>query len=912
MERIGKKRLWSRYLVLWHRLSGWRLFLFYTLHYTVLFIILCPILFTEFRNAGKSYIWTQDEMPMDFTQIVYYSKTIRDGIQSLFAGAGWKIPLYNFSSGVASTNMQVFPIRLLGAFWKWDRIDTLFSLLVLLRYYLCGLSFSLLGFYFKRGPLPVLTGAVSYEFSGFAIYAGMHAADWYLTPMIIMPLLVVGAEKILRKEKPFLFIAMVFALITSNLLFACIMAILITLYSFVRFLSIYEKNRTAEFLRFFGRYALAGITGIALGSIIVIPTLLQIFNSGRVGRDIWEYTDAWHYGNAYYLKFAARFIAASEGAGYWVRLGFSVLTFPALLLLFIRKQEDKTIRRVFIIFTLMLMFPFVGYVMSGFNTNNNRWCMAYTLCCSAILTFELPHFLEMDRHQLSLVGIGTVTYLLCCFVLDHNYFKEEVYVLLVAAIMLLALFVTADTRVKAATMLMCLAVTCLSVRYTSYSLFAPGEGNYISQFSDLEEPYKYWEQSQYASFSKSDLAEDSTGFYRVSGSNISRESVNSAFYYDVNGLSAYSETSSIYPAYIHWMEEFEQARTGFNNIEFGPIGRSHMLTLGAVKYYVVQDAGEDVFPYGFEAREKIQNGNRTDVILENEYALPIGYTYDRYLLRNEYEALDALGKQEAQLQAVVIDKEPGSEKIDTAAIEVTAKQIPVEVIDTKDVTWKDGKVTVKAAGGTLTLAFEGIPETETYLRVVDLDLTNGADTSQWVLTAATEDTIAKARFCADAYLYSNNMKTQMLDLGCSEDGYAACTITFPKKGTFMLDDLQIWCQPMDRYGEQVNALRKESLENVKTNWRGLTGEISVSKDKMMCLAVPYDEGWTAYVDGVKTDIYQANTAFMAIELEAGEHTVEFKYMPTGMTCGLVLTVAGFGVVIGMLVHDRRRRSKDLA
>lgn len=174
------------------------------------------------------------------------------------------------------------------------------------------------------------------------------------------------------------------------------------------------------------------------------------------------------------------------------------------------------------------------------------------------------------------------------------------------------------------------------------------------------------------------------------------------------------------------------------------------------------------------------------------------------------------------------------------------------------------------------------------------------------MTAATETTETNATFFADAYLYSHGMKTQLLDLGYTENGYTTCTVTFPSKGTFKLEDLQIWCQPMDSYREQINALREEPLENVETNWRGLTGTISVSKDKMLCIAVPYDKGWTAYVDGEKVKLYQANTAFMAVELSAGNHEIELKYWTPGLTAGICLSAVGLAGLIVLVICRRRK------
>ena len=213
---------------------------------------------------------------------------------------------------------------------------------------------------------------------------------------------------------------------------------------------------------------------------------------------------------------------------------------------------------------------------------------------------------------------------------------------------------------------------------------------------------------------------------------------------------------------------------------------------------------------------------------------------------------------------------------------------------------------VKEAGATITLTFIGLPGAETYLRIVNLDLTDGDSMQRWWLKAETETTSASAGFCADAFPYTHRQKTQMLNLGYSEEGYHSITITFPVKGTFILDDIEIWCQPMEQYAEQTDRLKEETLRDVEIDWGGVTGTISVSTDKFLCLSIPYMKGWKAYVDGEEVTLYQANTAFMGVELPAGEHVVSLRYWIPGLTAGLIMSGIGVVCLIVIIVFSRRR------
>lgn len=71
----------------------------------------------------------------------------------------------------------------------------------------------------------------------------------------------------------------------------------------------------------------------------------------------------------------------------------------------------------------------------------------------------------------------------------------------------------------------------------------------------------------------------------------------------------------------------------------------------------------------------------------------------------------------------------------------------------------------------------------------------------------------------------------------------------------------------------------------------LIAEISCSENGLLFMPVPYDEGWEAYVDGHKTEIIRANSGFMAVDIAAGEHRVEFVYKHKLFYIGIVISLA---------------------
>ena len=898
----------SLYFDLWQSLTGWKLFVFYTLHYTLLFAVMCHFVFEPFREAEKLFIWTTDGMPIWFTGLVYLSQTIRDGIANLFSANAWTFPLYDFRLGSVKQMVAAEPITLLAALFDPDTVDALYDPLVIARYYLAGLSFSLFGFQFSRRPIPLLCGTLSYLFCGFGIYAGVRH-PCFLAPMIFLPLLLLGTEKILRGGKPWLFVTVVFWAVVTSVYFAFMLALMVFLYFVARMMDLYtrEERKTARTVA--GKFFMYGALGVMLSGVVLIPGLLQNMDTGRIGRSVFaseEFVKYFFYGEAYYQKFLGFYLTEPGDIGSWTCLGFSVLTLPAVLSLFMRrKRETRGLRGLYAILTVMLLTRFVGYALSGFNGISNRWCFAYALCVSCILMLELPHLVEGESKHIAAVSTGCVIYYVLCY---FTICKQDTLSISGAILLGIGLVLLQLTRQLGArrTMAACLLVTCLSVNYSSYRMYDSSQKNYISEFVSINEPYRYFDKSQYASFSQySDCSEND--FYRVAGSSISLAAVSSSFYWNEKALTGYS--SYLYSNYIDWIKSLD-IPVYLNNLNYGIDGRLGNYSLANVAFYVYRNGSKAPVPYGFKEVASISNEKSVDRILENQYNLPVGYTYSTYMTREEFESLNAPERQEAELQSIVLQHMPRSAAVSHEMPAIKTEMIPTEVEKTNGLTWEKGKLKVSEEKATMVLSFAGKPNSETYVRVKGLDLTSGESNRRWNLTASADGVSSNARFTADGYMYSNNQKTKILNLGYSAKGITSCTLTFPEKGTFKLEDIEIWCMPVDHYAEWINALREETLENVETNWRGLTGTISVSKDKILCLSIPYDSGWTAYVDGHKVELMQANIGWMAVELAAGDHTVELRYWTPGLTEGITLSVSGVICLAGLFYFKKRKTRKE--
>ena len=109
---------------------------------------------------------------------------------------------------------------------------------------------------------------------------------------------------------------------------------------------------------------------------------------------------------------------------------------------------------------------------------------------------------------------------------------------------------------------------------------------------------------------------------------------------------------------------------------------------------------------------------------------------------------------------------------------------------------------------------------------------------------------------------------------------------------------------MDSVEQETEKLGNESLQNVKVGTNRITGEIEVSSDKFLVFSIPYSAGFTAYVDGKETELVQANSMYMGVELKKGKHSIVLTYCTPYLVPGIILTVAGLAAFLLIVIYNR--------
>ena len=121
----------------------------------------------------------------------------------------------------------------------------------------------------------------------------------------------------------------------------------------------------------------------------------------------------------------------------------------------------------------------------------------------------------------------------------------------------------------------------------------------------------------------------------------------------------------------------------------------------------------------------------------------------------------------------------------------------------------------------------------------------------------------------------------------------------------MLNDLHY-----DSYTQDCADRRAHSCSVFQMNNAGFHAEITLDKPNLVFFSVPYDDGFTAYVNGEKTDILQVDEGLMAVLCPAGASSIDFVYQAAGLSASRVVTAVAIPVWVVYVAYFVRRKRRN--
>ena len=115
----------------------------------------------------------------------------------------------------------------------------------------------------------------------------------------------------------------------------------------------------------------------------------------------------------------------------------------------------------------------------------------------------------------------------------------------------------------------------------------------------------------------------------------------------------------------------------------------------------------------------------------------------------------------------------------------------------------------------------------------------------------------------------------------------------------------------ESYVQDCRERRATATSVFQMNNSGFHAEITLEKENLVFFSVPYDDGFTAYINGQEADIVEVDEGLMAVLCPAGENSIDFVYQPDGIRLSRALTLGGIVVWLAYTAYFvwRKRRTK---
>ena len=114
----------------------------------------------------------------------------------------------------------------------------------------------------------------------------------------------------------------------------------------------------------------------------------------------------------------------------------------------------------------------------------------------------------------------------------------------------------------------------------------------------------------------------------------------------------------------------------------------------------------------------------------------------------------------------------------------------------------------------------------------------------------------------------------------------------------------------DSYTQDCADRRAHSCSVFQINNAGFHAEITLDKANLVFFSVPYDDGFTAYINGEKSDILQVDEGLMAVLCPAGASSIDFVYQAAGLSASRVVTAVAIPVWVVYVAYFVRRKRRS--
>ncbi len=793
------------------------------------------------------------------------------GAESLF---------YTFRAGLGINFLSLFayylssPFNFIILLFQKVQLNMAVSLLITIKIALSGLT---AGIYFstktKRTDVTVVVCAVAYALNSYMV--GYCWNVMWLDALMIFPVVILGLDRLIEKKDGRLYCVALFYALFCNYYIAfmiCIFAVLwYVLHSFTSIKQFFLRG-----LAFIGYSLLAA----GMSAVLLIPAYLGIRQTTS-GSSMSLPGHEWLTG---FLDLLTRqFDLASpishDNFDGNANLYIGVFVIFAVVLYFLNREIrplEKLKKAILLVFFyLSFSETILNFIWHGFHNQfgiPNRFSFLFGFVLISMLFDVLKHRDSVRNWQVFLSCVLGVGLLFVSRTFAENPLDDGIYglagllILLYGVILFVMTFdkrrrkwhVTIFSFAAAAELCVTALVGFNEVGQISVSKF----------FSDTETMEEVSETLSDGTFYRSDMG--------------SGKMVDENAWYNLNAVGLFGSTAS--DAMVTMMDSLGYY-TGSNEYLYqGGDPVTNLLFGVKYVYYHSKDTPNTDFTY----KESFDN---IDVYENPTEGLSVGYMMDNAVEDWYYSSAYPI-RVLNELAAL--------------GYGVTDVYDRIEVTDPET----DGCTVERTNDGEYRFSFEEV-KSDNILFTLPVE----QDTDDlYIFYDGTQ--VDDAQIAVDgAVVKTGDLDGYMLYIGSVKAG-STVTVRFQLKGEKETGYVRLSAAALnpERFSALAEAMTSQAFAMEENNARHISGTVTAKSDQMLFFSIPYDEGWTVLVDGVKTEPTSVGDAFLAVPLEEGEHTVSLTYTPPGFSAGWKISLISLILFVGICAAfpTIRRRREALA
>ena len=817
---------------------------------------------------SQGIYWNSDNSPLlgdGFHQYVIFDIALRNilhGNGSLF---------YTFTSGLG-LNFYALSSYYLGSFlsplvyfFNLSNMPDAVYLTTLLKFGLIGLStyFSLNNL-FQSIPKPLkLALSTSYALMSFTV-SQLEIKTW-LDVFILIPLIITGLQLLITEKKFLLYFTSLSILFIQNYYFGYMTALFLIFWYLCQ-ISWDFKTRKSSFLDFIITSVLAGMASL----ILTLPTLFDLQTHGEKLTEITKFqTESSWYLDLFAKQFIGSFDTTKYGAIPMIFVG--LLPFILTILFFTLKSIKFHVKLIYAIFFAFLIASFyieaLDLFWQGMHTPNMflhryAWIFSTLLIYTAAEVLKRLKELKVWNFLVSLFLIVT-GFLATIYLKSHYSFLTDLNILL-----------TLEFLVVYSLLLLAVIKKFISVNLFAIliSLFIMVEVS-LNASSQMDGIAKEWGFASRSAYNRDIPAMESFSTYI--GNQFTRtekletQTGNDSMKFNYNGISQFSSVRNRSASSTLDKLGFKSSGT---NLNLRYANNSILAdSLFGIQYNISENP---IDKYGFQVVYQKDNL----ALYENQFSLPIAFAsqsvyndvkFNEHTLDNQASFLNQLANVDFDyFSPIPYDKTENTNdliSVTSSSNEDAAIQYQIEVPENSQV----------------------------YLSFTNLHFSNDKQKKVDILVNEEKKTFTTDNVFSFFNLgYTKEKKT--FNIHVSFPGNSQVSFESP---TFYRLDTQTLTEAIQKI--------KEQPVTVSTSKNKVFATYDVQQDTSIFFTIPYDKGWSAYQDGKKIEIKQAQTGFMKVDVPKGKGTITLSFIPNGFITG---AICSFTSLLLFGIYNHRRKS----